>query len=290
MRRILGLWLLLLVIELAAFLTIGGVALREVNLRFDAILGALLAPAMQAVLLVAFVRALRDRHAASPREALQAKGVVPVAGFILAAILLVTAANVLRLVPNRTFDYARGGMLLAAALTFARSRRYSATPLFAILGVLSGHFEQLSEHVFPTQPLIFRWLVFFVPVTVLVLVALLAITKNRGAGTWYRGPGAGNNTSASSTLEPSADNRPPITDNRTPAPGTRHPVPHTDASKNALLETALAPAAAAAIIIASNYYLRPFIPPTWLLLANILGVTAAGIVLLAGVASAARRP
>jgi hypothetical protein len=290
MRRILGLWLLLLVIELAAFLTIGGVVLREVNLRFDAILGALLAPAVQAVLFISFVPALRDRNAASPREALQAKGVVPVAGFVLAAILIVTAANVLRLAPNRAFDYTRGGMLLAAALTFARSRRYAATTLFAILGVFSGHFEQISEHVFPTQPLIFRWLVFFVPVTISVVGALLVITRNRGARAGYRGPGAGDKTSASGTLEPSADNRQPLTDNRTPAPGTRNPVPASEVSANALLETALAPAAAAAIIVIANYYLRPFIPPTWLLLANILGLTATGIVLLAGVAAAARRP
>jgi hypothetical protein len=267
MRRILGLWLLLLIIELAAFLTIGGVALHQINLRFDAFLGALLAPAVQAVLLVAFVPALRDRNAASPREALQAKGVVPIAGFVLAAILAVAAANVLRLAPNRVFDYIRGAMLLASAIAFARARRYGATTLFAILGLLSGHFEQISEHVFPTQPLIFRWLVFFVPVTVIVLVALLVLTKNR-----------------------TADNRQPITDNQAAVPGTRHPVPASEASANALLEYSLAPAAAAAIIVIANYYLRPFVPPTWLLLANILGLAAAGIVLLSGVAASARRP
>jgi hypothetical protein len=289
MRRILGLWLLLLVIELAAFLTIGGVALHQINLRFDAFLGALLAPAVQAVLLVAFVPALRDRNASSPREALQATGAVPIAGFVLAAILLITAANVLRLAPNRVFDYTRGGMLLAAAVAFARARHYGATTLFATLGLFSGHVETISEHVFPTQPLIFRWLVFFVPVTIVVVVALLVITKNRGAGAGYRGPGTEDTTPASRTLERSAENRQPTTDNQAAAPGTRHPV-LLNASANALLEYALAPAAAAALIVVASYYLRPFIPPTWLLLANIFGLAAAGIVLLSGVATAARRP
>lgn len=249
MKRLFLLWLLLLVAGFIVAEPLNVVVRHDVNLRFDAFLTLLLAPAVQAVLLFLFLPSLRDRRFVGPAQALAGSRVATVAGVLLIVVCAVSLLVVARALPREAFDVVRGVLALGAAAAFARAAMQrvhgalGAAVLFAILGMTSGRLSGWGERIFPMQPLAFRWLVFFAVTTVVVLVAILMIVDRLRAG-----------------------------------------APHAAI----LLEWSLAPATVAGLIVLANFYERPFITATKALLANALGLAAVGFAVLAGLAAARR--
>jgi len=250
MKRFFLLWLLLLA---AGALTAGplGFALRhEVNVRFEAFLILLLAPAVQAVLLFLFVPSLRDRGLPGPGRALLASRLTAAASAILLVICGTAILVVARALPAATFDVVRGALLLVAAAAFARAAMLGvrgaagAAFLLAALGLTSGHLATFAGRiVFPSQPLAFRLLVFFAGATLVVVVGSLSFAA---------------------LLRRSAPNA------------------------AALLEWMLAPAAIAGVIVLGNFYQRPYVAATPAFVANALGLAGAGLATLGGLAAARR--
>jgi hypothetical protein len=137
----------------------------------------------------------------------------------------------------------RALLAIAASIGFlAAWRKPAARPaavLFAILGVTSGQLHRIGWHVFPSQPLAFRWIVFFGLVSLVVLATLFRLIAQ-------------------------------IRDSSPEAAG--------------LLEWSLAPATLASLIVIGNIFWRPYLTPGWDLLANVSGIAAMGLALLAAVA------
>jgi hypothetical protein len=247
MKRFLLLWLLLGIAGFAVAGLIRFALTRNLNLRFDAFLTTLLAPAVSTILLLWFIPALRDERFGSLANALRRPRVARGASLTVVFVALLAALIVFGVVPRWGFDLARGLLAIGAAIGFAvawRRLRVAGTlltsSLLFVLGATSGQLLRVAEHVFPAQPRAFRWIVFFGVASVIVLA------------TTFR---------AVSRLRVSAP----------------------DAAT--LLEWALAPAAAAAIIVIGSIYWRPWLTPTWWLLANVLGCAAMGLALLASLAA-----
>jgi hypothetical protein len=249
MKRFFLLWLILFVAGFAIAEPLRFLLRHEVDVRFDAVLTLLLAPAVQAILLFTFVPSLRDRRFEAPGNALMVARLLTVAGLLLVILCTTTALAVVRILPLDAFDVVRGAFAVIAAGGFVRAATQGvkgaigAAILFAILGVTSGHVAAIGERVFPTQPLAFRWLVFF-GVTTLVLLAAILLLVDR----------------------------------------LRSDTPHAAT----LLEWSLVPATVAGLIVLANFYQRPFIPATHALVANVLGLAAMGFAMLAGLAGARR--
>jgi hypothetical protein len=250
MRRFLMIWLLSCVTGLAVAGSIGFALTRHVDLRFEAFLATLIAPGVNALLLLRFVPELRDERFGSLAGALRGRAVSRAAMFIVAGVTLLSALIMFAVVPRWSFDLARGLLAACAAIGFAAAWRRHGTSgavisasLLLMLAATSGQLLKIADHVFPSQPRAFRWIVFFGIVTTLVLaMTFRAVERLRDS-----------------------------------AP---------DAAT--LLEWALAPATAAALIVMGNIFWRPWLTPTWWLIANVLGCVAMGLAFLASLAADGR--
>ncbi len=249
MKRFFLLWLMLLAIETVVAAAISILILRSVDARFEPFLTGLIAPAVQAVLLLWFFPRLRDREFVTPAAAIRSRPVAAAAAVLLGAAAVLTTLDVMRVAPPRLFDIARGAAAAAGAVAFfiAGWRRtrgaFAAGAMLVILALLTGRAETISSHVLPSQPMSIRWLAFGLVSAAVVLVLLFrAVSALRGssphAATW--------------------------------------------------LEWALAPAMLAALIVVSNFYSRPLLTPASSLAANACGLAAAGLAFLASVASLQR--
>jgi hypothetical protein len=246
MKRFFALWLLLGVVGFAVAGALRFALTRNLDLRFDAFLATLLAPALNAILLLWLLPPLRDERFGSLSEAFRIPRVIQGARVLIVGLPVLSALILLGIVPRWGFDLVRGILAIAAAFVFARAwRRHRisgagiAASLLFPLGVTSGQLLPLAAHVFPTQPLGFRWIVFFGAATLIVLVMTFRAVNQ---------------------LRISA-----------PAAAT-------------LLETALAPAVAVALVVIGGMFWRPWLTPPWWLLANILGFLAIGFAFLASLA------
>lgn len=247
MKRYLGLWLLLLVTSIVVAVPIALFLVRRVDLRLEPHLAALVAAGVNAALLLVFLPELRDPRFRTPAAALQSPWLARVATLIVAGVSILAVLSVLRAVPRESFDLVRGLLLLGSAFVFvaARWKRGAGASVALVLllsfaGAMSGRLEHLAAQVFPAQPLLFRWLVFFgVFATVALVTTLRNVTRLRSA-------------SEEAAL---------------------------------LLEWSIAPAAIAAVIVAAGLYWRPWLTPGWWLLANVLGVLAAGLAFLSSLAA-----
>ncbi len=249
MKRFFLLWLMLLAIETAAAVAISVLILHSVDARLEPFLTGLIAPAVQAALLLWFFPRLRDRGFVTPGEAIRSRPVATAAAVLLGAGAVLTTLVVVRVAPARLFDLARGAAAVAGAAAFfiAGWRRtrgaFSAGAMLVIIAIATGRAEAISSHVLPSQPMGTRWLAFGLISAVVVLVLLFhAVTALRGssphAATW--------------------------------------------------LEWSLAPAMLAALIILANFYSRPLLTPASSLAANACGLAAAGLAFLASIASLQR--
>lgn len=249
MKRVLVLWLVLGLVGLAVtVLMVAGVT-RSFDLRFEPFLTAILAPAVNAALLLWLVPELRDRRAGSLASALRPRRISNPAGVLIVLLATLATLLVFGIAPKGVFALLRGLLALAAACGFAfagfRGRRGSlpVAALLAVLGGTSGQLHRLAEWVFATQPLAFRWLVFYgVAAIVVVGVVFHAVERLRDAA-------------------------PPAA---------------------TLLEAALAPAALASVIVVGGVFWRPYLTPVWWLLANTLGLIAMALTFLASVAAMSR--
>ena len=249
MKRLLVLWLVLAAIGFAVTIAMIAGVTRSFDLRFEPFLTAILAPAVNAALLLWIVPELRDRRFGSLATALRQQPVANLAAVLIVVLAALATLHVFGVAPKWIFALLRGLLAIAAAcgLAFAwvRGRRGSlpAAALLAVLGATSGQLHRFAEHVFPAQPLAFRWLVFFGGLALVVLwIVFRAVEQLRDAS---------------------------------PSAAT-------------LLESALAPAAMAAVIVIASVFWRPYLTASWWLLANTLGLAAMALAFLASVAAMSR--
>jgi hypothetical protein len=270
-KRFLVLWFLLLVVGLAVSVPLTITVTHNFDLRFEPFLTTILAPAVGALLLLLLMPPLRDRQFVAPSTALRRQPIANLAGVLVVTLGAVATLRVLRVLPPWGFDLLRGVLAIAAAIGFAAAwwktnnsvsgsvnadrtrddfstthhRRIAgflpAAALFALLGITSGQLHRIAEHVFPSQPLAFRWLIFFGLAAIFVL------------STMFR------------AVECMRDSAP-------------------DAAT--LLEWSLAPATLASVIVIGNIFWRPYLTPSWEFLANVLGIAAVALALLASLAAA----
>lgn len=249
MKRFFLLWLTLLAIEasVAGVMSMG--VLHSVDARFEPFLTGLVAPAVQAALLLWFFPRLRDPGFVTPGAALRSRPVAATAIVLLGAAAVLTVLVVLRVASERAFDIARGVASVAGSVAFlvAGWRRvrgaFPAAAILVFLSMTTGRAEQIAEHLLTAQPMGIRWLAFGVASAAAVLAVLFH---------------------AVSALRESS--------------------PHA----STLLEWSLAPAMLTAFIVLANFFWRPFLTPGSSLAANASGLAAVGLALLASIASLQR--
>jgi hypothetical protein len=180
MRRFLFLWLLLGLLGLIVSTPLQFALVRNVDLRFEPFLTTLLGPALSAILLLRFVPELRDPRRGSLQSALREPHVANTVSILLLGTIATAAITMVGITPRWTFDLTRGLLAVGAAVLFARARQVPIAALLAILGVTSGQVAELARRTFLTQPVLFRWMVCFGVLTVLVLtIVLRTVTKLR---------------------------------------------------------------------------------------------------------------
>lgn len=249
MKRFFLLWLMLLAIEICVAGVMSIAVLHSVDARFEPFLTGLIAPAVQAALLLWFFPRLRDPEFVAPAVALRSRTVAAAASAILVALAALTFLTVVRAVTNGAFDIARRVVTVAGAAAFvvAGSRRvrgaFPAAAILIFLSIITGRGEWFADHLLQAQPVGIRWLAFGAISSVVVLAALFI---------------------AVSALRRSARNA------------------------ATLLEWSLAPAMLTAFIVVANFYWRPALLPGSSLAANAAGFAAVGLAFLSSIASLQR--
>lgn len=175
MRNLLGLWLLCLGVTLVVVLPIEFAMTRTVDLRYGPFLTVIVAPLVEAVVLLVGFPTLRDR--ASLADALRRPAVARAASAMLVAVVAVAALWTMRLLPATVFSIARAALLAIGAALFlaaARQTRAAAGVAALMLGVaaITGRSQRLALHFFPAQPLLFRWIVFYGACAIVIVAAL----------------------------------------------------------------------------------------------------------------------
>ena len=178
MIRFLALWLLLFVIGIVAAVPVIVFLTHDLDLRFDAFLISMLSAAAGAILLLAFMPPLRDANRPALAPALRERAVANLATALGIVIAAAAVLRVLRVVPLQIFDWMRAALAIGAAIGFILAWRkpeaLAPALLFAILGVTSGKLPIYASHVFESQPLVFRWIVFFGALAIAVFATIIA--------------------------------------------------------------------------------------------------------------------
>ena len=185
MIRFLGLWSLLLLIEFVIAVPMIRFVTHDIDLRYDMFLISLFSPAMGAVLLLAFLPPLRDADRPALAPAMRQRSVAILTILLTIVVAVVATLRVSRVAPAAAFDWLRGGFALAAAAIFAIGWWRTAAPgcpdsggprsstlLFGVLGATSGRLQIFADRVFRTQPIVFRWIVFYGALSIAVVVAM----------------------------------------------------------------------------------------------------------------------